>query len=197
VETLSDDFDIEQAEIIKIIESNERRTTESSTGKFVWNRFNGDLVCRVVKEFLRKHLSTQVKLVGPNAYIDNYPTEFDLLLVSGSAIPAAFTNAYRDVDVRFVIEVKSHGNMAREFPEQLLSQFNTLSKQYPNVNCTHLTIRETWNPKRVDTISCVGNLQRVLEPQYRVFCLAESRTHEIVAGQWRAFVNHVVANASG
>jgi hypothetical protein len=193
VETLSDDFDIEQAEIIKIIESKERTTTESSAEKFDWNKFNGDLVCRVVKEFLRKHLPKQVRIVGPNAYVDGYPAEFDLLLVTGSAIPAAFTNAYREGDVRFVIEVKNHSDMAPEFPEQLLSQFNTLRKQYPNVNCTYLTIRETWNPK-TDPISYVGNLRRVLEPQYRVFCLAESRKQEIVSGQWREFVNHLVSS---
>ncbi|MGA2625653.1 MAG: hypothetical protein ABSF63_01145 [Candidatus Bathyarchaeia archaeon] len=193
METPSDDFDVEQAEIIKIIEGKERRTPESSAGKFVWNKFNGDLVCRVVKEFLRKHLSKQVRVVGPNAYIDGYPAEFDLLLVTGSAIPAAFTNAYRDGDVRFVIEVKRHSYMAPEFPERLLSQFNTLRKQYPNVDCTYLTIRETWNPKKTDPISYVGNLRRVLEPQYRVFCLAESRTQEIVSGQWREFVNHLVS----
>ena len=129
MEALSDDFDIEQAEIIRIIESNEKRTAEYA-GNFVWSRFNGDIVCRVVKQFLRKHLSTQVKLVGPNAYIEGYPTEFDLLLVAGSAIPAAFTNAYRDSEVRFVIEVTSHGDMADELPEQLLSQFKTLLKEY-------------------------------------------------------------------
>jgi hypothetical protein len=192
VETPSDDFDSEQAEITKMIESKER--TEPSAEKFDWNKFNEDLVCRVVKEFLRKHLPKQVRVVGPNAYVDGYPAEFDLLLVTGSAIPAAFTNAYRDGDVRFVIEVDNHSCMAPEFPEQLLSQFNTLRTQYPNVNCTYLTIRETLNPKKTDPISYVGNLRRVLEPQYRVFCLAESRKQEIVSGQWREFVNHLVSS---
>ncbi len=121
MESLSDDFDIEQAEIVKIIKSKERLTDTSRGTKFSWNKLNVDLAHRVVKEFLRKRLPKQVKVVGPNVYIDGYPVEFDLLLVTEGAIPAAFTNAYRDGEVRFVIEVKSHGYMAREFPEQVLS----------------------------------------------------------------------------
>ena len=190
MESLTDDFDIEQKEIVEIIRSKERRS-ETSGGRFAWNKFNGDLACRVVKEFLRKHLPKQVKVVGPNVYIDGYPTEFDLLLVEENAIPAAFTNAYSNRDARFVIEVKSHGYMRRDFPEHLLSQFTDLQTQYPNVNCTYLTIRETWNPKRDDSISYVRELKKVLEPHFRVFCLAESRTHELIPGQWREFVNHL------
>jgi hypothetical protein len=193
VESLSDDFDIEQTDIVKIIETKERTTETLGGRRFGWNKFNEDLACRVVKQFMKKHLPNQVKVVGPNAYIDGYPAEFDLLLVTEGAIPAAFTNAYRDEDVRVVIEVKSHGDMAREFPEQLLSQFTALQMQYPNVNCTYLTIRETWNPGRDVSISYVRELKRALEPRYRVFCLSEPRTSGIILGQWREFVNHLSA----
>jgi hypothetical protein len=193
VESLSDDFDIEQTDIVKIIESKERRTETAGRGEFGWNKFNGDIACRVVKQFMKKHLPDLVKVVGPNAYIDGYPVECDLLLVTEGAIPEAFTNAYRDEDVRGVIKVKSHGDMTREFPEQLLSQFTALQMQFPNVNCTYLTIRETSGPKRDASISYVRELKEALEPRYRVFCLSESRTHGIILGQWREFVNHLSA----
>ena len=192
MESLSQDFDIEQKEIVEIIRSKER--SETSGGEsFKWNRFNGDLVCRVVKEFLRKHLPKQMKIVGPNVYVDEHPTEFDLLLVRESAIPAAFTNAYSNLDVRFAIETKSHSYVRRDFPKQLLGKFTALQKQHPNVNCTFLAIRDTWNPKSVGSIGYLGELKNTLEPQYRLFCLAQSRTMELVPGQWREFVNHVAA----
>jgi len=192
----SNDFDIEQAEILEIIESKERRYEDAEGARFRWNKFNGDLTCRAVREYLRKHLPKEVKLAGPNAYIDGYPTEFDLLLVTEDALPAAFTNAYRDHEVRFIIEVKSHGYMNREFPSKLLSEFDAVRERYKNVNCTYLTIRETWMPKRDASISYVRELKKVLEPKYRVFCLAESRTAELVPGQWQQFVNHISENCS-
>jgi len=193
VDTALDDFEREQADIVNTIKSKERRTEETRETRFQWNKFNGDLACRVVKEFLRKHLPRQVKAVGPNAYIDGYPTEFDLLIVTEDAIPAAFTNAYLDSEVRLVIEVKSHGYMNRDFPSKLLTEFQTIQGRYKNVNCTYLTIRETWNTKGESSISYLRELKKVLEPKYQVFCLAESRTQELIPGQWRQFVNHVLS----
>jgi hypothetical protein len=193
VESLVDDFNIEQKEIVEIIKNKERRITNSGGEGSEWNRFNGDLACRVVKGFLKRHLPKQMKVAGPNVYIDGYPAEFDLRITIESAIPEAFTNAYSNRDLRFVIEIISQSYVSLDFPEQLLSQFTTLQKQYPNVNCTFLTIRETWNPKRDDSISYVGELRKVLEPHYRVFCLAESRTMKLIPGQWREFVNHLAA----
>jgi hypothetical protein len=190
VESLSDDFDIEQKEIVEIIRTKERSETSGGMG-FEWNKFNGDLACRVVKEFLRRRLPNKLKVVGPNVYVDGYPTEFDLLLVTESAIPAAFTNAYSHGDVRFVIEIESHGYMSHDSPEPLLSQFTALQMQAPNVNCTYLMVRETWNSRTDDSISCGNELKKVLEPRYRVFCLTESGTHELIPGQWREFVNHL------
>jgi hypothetical protein len=190
VESLSDDFDIEQKEIVEIIRTKERSETSGGMG-FEWNKFNGDIACRVVKEFLRRRLPNKLKVVGPNVYVDGYPTEFDLLLVTESAIPAAFTSAYTHRDVRFVIEMSSHGDMSRDFPERLLTQFTALQMQTPNVNCACLMTHETRNPKTDDSMSYGNELKKVLEPRYRVFCLTESGTHELIPGQWREFVNHL------
>ena len=189
----SNDFDTEQAEIVRIIENMERKSEGVEGASFRWNKFNGDLACRVVREYLRKHLPKEVKVAGPNAYIEGYPTEFDLLLVTEDALPAAFTNAYRDHEVRFIIEVKSHGYMNREFPSRLLSEFEAVRERYANVNCTCLTIRETPMPKREAAVSYLRELKKILEPKYRVFCLAESRSGELVSGgQWHQFVSHIV-----
>ena len=187
-----DDFEREQAEILDAIKSRERRSDDAEEAG--WNKFNGDLACRVVKEFLRKHMPGDAKVVGPSVYIDGYPTEFDLLLVTKDAIPGAFTKAYRSDEVRFVIEVKSHGYTDQNHPPRLLSEFDSVRDRYKNVNCTNLTIRENWAPKRDASINYIGELRKVLQPKYQAFCLAESRTGELMAGQWRQFVNHVVEN---
>jgi len=194
VETSSEDFENEQAEIVNIIKSKEQRSEYDGT-KFKWNKFNEDLACRVVKEFLKKHLPKQVKVVGPNAYIEGYPNEFDLLLVTENAIPAAFTNAYRNTDVRFVIEVKSHGYTDQERPPKLLSEFEDIRKRYRNVNCTSLTISETLEPKR-DGSSYFRDLKDALGPRYEAFCLADSRIQELIPGQWKQFVSHVTENGA-
>ncbi len=179
----------EQQEIVSTIRTSEKRAATSGGRKYSWNKFNGDLVCRVVKVFLKHRLPSNLKLVGPNVYIDGYPTEFDLLLVNQNAIPRAFTNAYRNEEVRFVIEVKSHGYMRHDYPQKLLCDFDALRRYYPNINCVYLTIRETWKTTKSGSISYVEDMKRTLEPKYRAFCLAESRTQEIVPGQWREFVN--------
>ena len=193
---VQDRFESEQADIVNIVESRERRSEGVEETGSQWNKFNGDLACRVVKEFLKKHLPKEVKVVGPNVYIDGYPTEFDLLLVTEDAIPAAFTNAYRDRDVRFIIQMKSHRYTNLEFPSKLLSEFKALTERYKNLNCTYLTIRETLTHNREASISHIEELKKVLEPKYRAFCLAESRAQEIIPGQWRQFVNHVSTGTS-
>jgi len=191
--SLPDDFEIEQADIVRIIETKEGRTEVPARNEFAWNKFNSDLACRVVKQFLKKYLPEELKVVGPNAYIDGHPTELDLLLVTESAIPEAFTNAYREGEVRCAIEVENQAQLTLGLPEQLFSQFTTLQNQYPHVNCTYLSIREPWNPERAGSVSPMTDLRKTLEPKFRVFCLSESRTQKIVPRQWREFVNHIAA----
>lgn len=191
-----DDFDNEQAEIVNVIKSKERRSGGVGGITFQWNKFNGDLACRVVKEFLRKHLPRHVRLVGPNVYIEGYPTEFNLLVVAENAIPEAFTNAYRDNEVWFVIKVKSHGYMNGEFPSKLLSEFEAIRQHYGHVNCAYLTIFETLHPEEKASISYIRELKKVLEPKYRAFCLSEPATQEVIPGQWRQFVSYITENSS-
>jgi len=178
-----------------MVKSKEKRTDESEVSSLQWNKFNQDLACRVVKEFLKKHVPKRIKVVGPYAYIEGYPAELDLVLVTEDAIPAAFTNAYRDTDVRFVVEVKSHGYMNQGFPSKLLSEFDAIHARFKNVDCTYLAIRETWNPTGEAPTSSIRELKEVLEPKHRAFCLAELRTGELIPGQWRQFVNHILARS--
>ena len=63
-----------QREIIKVIDT---LLDEPN----VENKYRGDVVCRVIKFFIEKDLPKKFKVVGPNAFIIGYPTEFDLLIV--------------------------------------------------------------------------------------------------------------------
>jgi len=185
MQSSQNDFEIEQKDIVNLVKSKERKG-EGEGGASKWSRFDADLACRVVKQFLKKHLPQELKVVGPNVYIDGYPTEFDLLLVTHTAIPAAFTNAYRDQEVRLVIEVESHGKMDREFSSELIKKFENLRYSYRNIRCAYLTIRDKGSDENTST-----ELKKLLEPYHPVFCLAESTTYELIPGQWREFVNHV------
>ena len=183
-----EDFEIEQKDIVNLVKSKERRSEGDGGAK--WSKFDADLACRVVKQFLKKHLPQELKIVGPNVYIDGYPTEFDLLLVTHTAIPAAFTNAYRDQEVRLVIEVESHGRIDHEISSKLATEFENLCFSYRNIKCTYLTIREAGNDEKTST-GHIAELKKLLEPNCPIFCLAESTTYELIPGQWREFVNHV------
>jgi hypothetical protein len=134
-------------------------------------------------------------VIGPNAYIEGYPTELDLLLVSENAIPAAFTNAYRPNEVRFVIDIKSNDYSDREFASKLLLEFEALRERHIGLNFAYLAIRVTRNHKGVAEKSNVRELSKILEKCYRGFCLVESEIQGIIRGQWREFVNHVLAHA--
>jgi hypothetical protein len=129
-------------------------------------------------------------------YIEGYPTDLNLLVVAENAIPEAFTSAYRDNEVRFVIKVKSHGYMNQEFPSKLLSEFEAIRQRYSHTNCAYLTIRETLPPGREASISYIRELKIVLDPKYKAFCLAEPAMQEVIPGQWRQFVNHILEKSS-
>jgi hypothetical protein len=194
--TTHEDFENEQAEIVNTVKSKEGRSEGSGGEEGRWSKFNEELACRVVKQYMKKHLPTRIRVIGPNAYIEGSPTELDLLLVTENAIPAAFTNAYRPDDVKFVIGVRSQGSSDREFPSKLLLEFETLRERHTELKFAYLAIRAARNHKEDTAASHDRQLSKFLESGYRAFFLAESERQEIIPGQWRQFVNHVTENAS-
>jgi len=189
------DFEDEQAEIVNIVKSKERRI-EGFGDEARWSKFNEDLACRVVKQFLKRHLPQHVRLVGPNVYIEGLPTELDLLLVTENAIPAAFTNAYRDNEVRFMIDVKSHRSMNREDSSELSSEFEALQEHCKEMTYAFLTILETSNLAGEGVSNRIAALNQILAPRGKAFCLAESEPQEVIPGQWWQFVHHALAIVS-
>ncbi len=58
------DFDIEQAEIVKTVKENERTSETSGEKRFSWNKFNGDLACRVVNSDLASKIGVNSARIG-------------------------------------------------------------------------------------------------------------------------------------
>ena len=186
-------LDAEQTQILRIIGETIRtdKTTTSTGKKLSWNKFNGDVSCRVAKDFLQRHLSSSLKVAGPGVFIHGFPVEFDLLVLDSDAEPLPNTNSYSHAKVKFVVEVKGKGGMDKDHPSKQLAKFDFIVKQFPRIRCAYLTIREKGKPKRQDSINYLENLRAALEPRgYRVFCLKDSRTNEEYVGQWGGFVNY-------
>jgi len=189
--TTQEDFENEQAEIVNTVKSKEGFGGVEAK----WDKFNEELACRVVKQYLKKHLPSRVRVIGPNAYIEGSPTELDLLLVTENAIPAAFTNAYRPNDVRFVIGIRSHGSVDRSFPPELLLEFEALRELHADLKFAYLAIRARSPPDEVKVAPGVSP-GKVVQLGYRAFYLAESENQEIISAQWQQFVNHITGNTT-
>lgn len=100
-------FEEEQMEILKVIEGNMR------LGGRAWNKYNGDVCCRIVKEYVEKYVSKDCKVVGPHVYAKGIPTKFDLSIVDKNAMPERYVNAYPVESIRCIIEVKKRGLYGR------------------------------------------------------------------------------------
>ena len=194
------DFDAKQDEIIRtideIVDTSASKVFFSRTGrKFSWNKFNGDVACRVVKSFLERHIAGSLKIVGPNVFIRGYPMEFDLMVVSSQSRPFPFTNSYPGDDVRAVVEVKKKGTgFGKDDLTRLRYRLDSVVRSIPRLRrrILYLTISETSKPRRLGSINYLSKTRKALEPDYGVFCLKDSRTHEILLGQWEGFVKAVM-----
>jgi len=61
-------FEEEQEEILGRIDN---ITVEGKRG--IWDRYNGDVCCRVIKEYAQRYIPKSWKIVGPNVYADTLP----------------------------------------------------------------------------------------------------------------------------
>ena len=127
------DLQKEQNEILQLVDDNK---PQGGTG--VWKKYYGDIVCRILSHYLCKHLSSNLRVVGPNAYILGFPTEFDLLVSTAKVMPVKFTNAYPHDQIHCVIEVKTTGifGSKEEFSikvRKIRDNFQSLVKEYLNL----------------------------------------------------------------
>jgi hypothetical protein len=201
------EFDDEQLEIISLVNS-----LLEEHGGLGWGHYQGDVVPRVLAHYIGIHLPDSRKVVGPNVYIKDVPTEFDLMVVDSDSRPMRFTSAYRGEQVRCVIEVKRRGVIARkdrfeEFVGRIKTNFDTaLATEQPDMergkidwqgrrpDCTaaYVALSETVNPKNKGSIRYADVTRDKLAP-YPAFFLQDSRSREIVRGEWKRFVEYLAS----
>jgi hypothetical protein len=208
-------FDEEQCEILQMVDettrTEERRrkiaepraTKKSPRPARRWHEFNGDVVCRVVAKFLENHLkSCHLKVVGPHVFVNDFPDEFDLLVVDSDADPSEYTNSYTGEKVSLVLEVKKRGAIAsrKEFKKRLRTLGHTFKRlaETLHTSCAYLTIEETYKTnvsgsrKRKRKIYYLEETKKILESKgFWVFCLRHSQTKAPKQGEWKIFVETV------
>jgi len=150
---------------------------------------------------MTSYLSRWSSFEGYNA---GYPTEFDLIIHKADAKPEPFTHAFNGKDVYSVIEVKTKGiigNVREEIPtayRKIRENFDKIKKQFPDIVCCYLTLRETINPKKPKSTNYGKLARKHLEP-YRFCCLSDTKaafdgdryTGQIEKGEWRSFVREL------
>lgn len=191
-------FEEEQREILEKIEEIGEMKRKLGWGGTAWNKFMGDVACRVVRNYLGRHIPEGYKIVGPNAYVESLPIEFDLLVVDGDAEPEKYTNAYPIKSLRIVIEVKKCGiigslrNLNRILG-RIHKSFSSIVRKNHSVRCVYLAIQEVGKPKRKRSINYLEETRKRLYP-FKVFALKESRTGEPIKGEWKKFVEFIKSN---
>lgn len=154
-----------------------------------WKKYYGDACVRIFREFISREISSEYTVSSPNAYIEGYPTEFDLLVVvDDNASPMEHTNAYFPEKVKCGFEIKAHGtgygsheDLEKDI-KRIKDNFVAVNKKQHHINFVYLTYEETINPKRDTSIRYLDETKKVMEP-YKVFCLRDSsRKRELQIG---------------
>lgn len=153
-----------------------------------WNKFHGDFVCGVFIHFISRELSPALKVMGPNMYIKGFPTEFDILIVDRDAKTDKYVKAFEPQRVRCGIESKARGTFGgrevlRKSLERIKENFTRVSREYPHITFFYLTYQEVTEPKRKRSIDYLKVTRKILDP-YQVFCLKESRSDNVMVGEW-------------
>lgn len=181
-----------QEKIVVIMEEIKKEIrTKGETRK--WKKFYGDVCVRIFREFISKEIPPRYVLSSPNAYIVNFPTEFDLLVVNKDTNPIKYTNMYYPKDVKIGFEIKAHGIFGgrkdlEKYIRNIKDTFDAVKNRYPHIDFGYLTYEEVVFPKRKNSIRYLEETVRILEP-YKVFCLRDSRTGKLIDGEWQKFVS--------
>ena len=186
------DFQREQSELLALVDNTKPQGRTKG-----WSKYRGDVVCRILAHYLSKHLPSTLKIIGPDAYIVGFPTEFDLLVAGASATPVKFTNAYPADQVYCVIEVKTQGIRSKldRFSAEvgrIRDNFQSVVKASPNLKCAYITIEEASPATQESSKSFdfVKETRKGLAP-FPFFVLRNSRNQKPYEGQWENFVKFV------
>lgn len=145
-----------------------------------WSKYRGDLINRTIIALLKAHIGNY-KISEPNAFIEGYPTEFDMLVLSENAMPIErYSNSYKRADVKLIIEVKKSGFFYKKVEGiiQIGKYFETPLQR--GIPFFYITIKESERFIKI-TRGKIG---------YRSFFLGTSHK-SWNNGEWKNFVNAV------
>lgn len=170
-------FDEEQEKIFKEI-----LEFRAKLGKG-YNKLKGDATCRLIKAGLEKHLRQDLKVVGPNEYVEELlGDEIDLIVVKKNA--RRNLDGYRGEDIACLIEVKTSGVMNDNDLNALQRQFDGWHSKLPKVKKAYLTVMENVCGKNSYGVI----IKRELKP-HGAFILAHAYgKKETQKGEWEHFV---------
>jgi hypothetical protein len=158
-----------------------------------WNKFKGDVVCRIVKRFIERHMSSGIlKIVGPNVYLDGVPYEFDLLVVDANAKPTReLTSSFDPVSAHCIIEVKKAGIYSPKQPKTISQIFNRVSSKNSHIKCAYLTIEEVYTTHKPQSKNFYNICKDELYP-HGFFTLRDIRKKQSIQGEWEKFLSYVL-----
>lgn len=185
--------DTEQSEIVEIIT---KKCDNLESGKLhedkqAWNKFKGDVTCRVVKSYMEKHMPENTRISNPNAFIEDLPNEFDLLVVEHDAKPREFSNCFESGNVKSVIEIKKGGVFSLKDADTIRDMFNHVTSRLPHIKCAYLTIEEAKTTRRSNSINFYNECKERLA-KHGFFALKDLRGNKsLIQGEWAAFLDYV------
>ena len=121
------DYNKEQEKILEIIKNH----SKSGKNEGSWNKFNGNLVLRVIKYFLNRHFKGRVK--GLNVFISGHPGEIDLIITKKNTKCNLFTEEYPAEKTLVIFEIKARGYFSQTDPRAIKEKFDTLTKKFPHI----------------------------------------------------------------
>jgi hypothetical protein len=177
----------EQEQILKLVD------TYCDNLDVTWNKFKGDVVCRIIQQFIGSHLSaTNKKVVGPNTYIDGFPYEFDLLVLDRSAEPRELTSSYQPQNVHCVVEVKKGGVYSQAQPKKIAEIFNAVVSRYAHIKCVYLTVGEVYTVARSASKN-LYNISKTELGRHGFFALRNLRgKKQLIPGEWSKFIDFIL-----
>jgi len=185
---------ITQENIVKLMKK-VKKTVETKDEPKRWRKYYGDVCARIFREFILQEIPFEYTISPPNAYIEGFPTEFDLLAIDKNVYPMKYTNAYPPERIRCGIEIKAHGIFGgrkdlEKVAKKIKGNFDVVKSKYPHIDFIYLTYEEVAFPKRENSINYLEETKRMINP-YRVFCLKDSRTAKLIDGEWESFVSYL------
>jgi len=162
-----------------------------------WNKLSGDICCRIFSHFIKSSLPPQYTVSSPNAYINGFHTEFDLLVIESGSAPIEFTNVYYPKSVKAGIEFKTRGiyinrkNKKLKF-NKIKQNFVDVNALHPHINFSYLTYKSVASTKRKGSINYFKLAEKYLGDEYLAFYLKDSRTNQVNLGQWEHFIKNLI-----